>query len=105
MKKYIAVVDKKATAKNKGFEFHILDAKNLKEAILEANAYVDDEAYLVDICEKVGKIRRFNRYSEVDYESILRNRGCGWDEPDSYSEVWTMERYTDFETYHLTISR
>lgn len=83
MKKYIAVVDKKATAKNKGFEFHILDAKNLKEAILEANIYVDSEAYLVDICEKVGKIRRFNHYSEV----------------------WTMERYTEFEYYHLTFER
>lgn len=55
--------------------------------------------------EKVGKIRRFTHYSEVDYSSILRNRGYGWDEPDGYSEVWTMERYAEFETYHLTINR
>lgn len=82
MTKYIAIVDYKANTR-KGFEHVELAAQNLLDAMNEAETLFDEEIYLVDIAEKVGKTEKVDGHKETKFTEILRNRGNGWHRCDS----------------------
>lgn len=95
MTKYIAVIDYKSTVKN-GFDHIPLVAKNLLDAMTEAETLLTDDVYLVDIAEKSGKIEKVDGCKETKFTEILRNRGNGWHRCDSThgegSVTWKMIR-------------
>lgn len=80
-KKFIAVIDPKA-AISTYFVYKELNAKNLIEAISEANKYMDENVYLIDLYEKQAGGDK----EKVFYKPVLRNRGSGWniEEQESY---------------------
>lgn len=82
VKKYIAVIDPKV-ASNPAFAFKELSAKNLIEAMSEANKLIDDSVYLIDIYEKQAGGNK----EKVFYKAVVRNRGCGWDVAERDSNI------------------
>ena len=82
MTKYIAIIDYKASLK-KGFDHITLAAKNLLDAMNEAEKLLTDDVYLVDIAEKSGKTEKVDGCKVTPFTEILRNRGSGWHRCDA----------------------
>ena len=72
-KKYIAVIDPKVEI-SQHFEYKELSAKHLAEAMSEANELFTDDVYLIDVYMK----QPGGDKEKVLYQSILTNRGHGW---------------------------
>lgn len=104
MKKYIAVVDFKASVKS-GFEHVELNAKTVLEAMDEAFKLKTEEVYLVKIAEKVGKTEKREGAKRTNYKEILCCRSNGWhpctEENSESSSVWQRAEYVGFVDYEL----
>lgn len=77
MTKYIVVIDWKAKT-GKTFDHIKLTAKNIVDAMNEAESYVNQDVYMVFIAEKISKVAKVGNVKEVTYKEILANRGYGW---------------------------
>lgn len=91
-KKYIVVIDPKTTVCN-GFCYKELTAKNVVDAMREAEQLIDETVYLIDIYEKQAGGDK----EKVPYKHILRNRTHGWktDELSSYNTLVFWYKYAD----------
>ena len=79
--KYIIYIDYKAdyTANGgKDSEFIKAEAKNLLDAIAEADALYNENVYLIRIMEKDGKAAKENGCTAQLYKAILCKRSAGW---------------------------
>ena len=90
--KYVLYIDYKAdyTAQgNKSEEYITMEAKDLLEAIEEADKKFDKETmYLVRIMEKTGDVKKMDSgWKSQRYTAILCNRFNGWHRnTEEYSE-------------------
>ena len=75
--KYVLYIDFKASGR-KPLSYRDLKAKDLYEAIEEADTYFGEDIYLLKICEKYGRTRREGaRFT--NYKAILCKRSVsGW---------------------------
>lgn len=77
MTKYIAVIDWNART-GKMFDHIELNAKNIVDAMNEAENYINEDVYMIFIAEKTGKVTKVDDCKEVLYKEILANRKNGW---------------------------
>lgn len=95
MKKYIAVIDPKAHCYN-GFKFRELEAKDIFEAMNEAENLMDETTYLVRIAEKTGKAVKTEGVSKTCFAEVLTNRGNGWHVTDQKhgesAAIWAQNK-------------
>lgn len=93
MTMYIAIIDYKATEKS-GFDHIALESKNLVSAMAEAEKYMNDNVYMVEITEKSGKSQKISDYKETLFVEVLTNRGNGWhpcdDDHCESPSIWKM---------------
>lgn len=77
--KFTVMIDYKAGIKN-GFDYMQLEAKNLIDAIAEADSLWTDSIYLMKIMQKVSKIETecFGQVKNEKYEAVLCRRSYGW---------------------------
>ena len=72
--KYILYIDYKANS-GKSYEYRAMTAKNLIEAITEADEIHNPETmYLIRIMEKIGKVEKENNYKVQYYKAIMCKR-------------------------------
>lgn len=78
--KYIIYIDYKSSYKPMYSEYKPLTAKNIKEAIIEADAMHDvDIMYLIRIMEKTGKVEKVESDVKAQtYEAIMEKRSTKW---------------------------
>ena len=95
--KYALYIDYKATTVQP-FSFRDMKAKDLYEAIEEAEKYFDEGIYLLKICEKYSKTVRNVGAKTTDYSAILCKRSVsGWHINNSeYSENNVMLRRWEY---------
>lgn len=78
---YALYIDYRSEAM-KSYEYMTLMAKNLEEAIEEAEARLHLESepiYLARIMKKVGKVeKQEDGWKATRFEAILCKRSCGW---------------------------
>lgn len=100
--KYILYVDYRANYKPMFSEYKPLEAKNIKEAIIKADAmYNADTVYLIRIMEKTGKIEKVESDIKVQtYTAIMEKRSTKWvamDETQTYNGRHQVKHfYTKF---------
>lgn len=82
--KYILYIDYRASYKPMFSEYKPLEAKNIKDAIIEADAmYNTDTMYLIRIMEKTGKVERVESDIKAQtYTAIMEKRSTKWAEMD-----------------------
>ena len=84
--KYALYIDYRATEK-KGYEYIKMNAKNILEAIEEAEkVYNPETMYLIRIMEKSGKIERVNSHETHQLYTALeckRSHAGGWHRNDT----------------------
>lgn len=78
--KYILYIDYRVSCKPLTFEYRTMNAKNLAEAIIEADAIHDQETmYLIKIMEKRGKVEKVDSDVKAQtYTAILEKRSTKW---------------------------
>lgn len=91
---FMIVVDNKAEYKgNAPFDYEMMEAKTVIEAMTEAEDYIDNATYLVKILQKTGEVDPEGL--GIIYSAILCNRTNGWHTND------TKHSETEFEaTYN-----
>lgn len=55
-----------------------LEAKSLIEAMSEAEDWMNEDVYMIHLCEKTGKTD-----TAIRYKAVLANRGHGWHGQDN----------------------
>lgn len=88
--KYVLYIDYRASYKPMYSEYKPLEAKNIKEAIIEADAmYNADTMYLIRIMEKTGKVEKVESDIRAQiYTAIMEKRSTKWaamDEEQTYN--------------------
>lgn len=88
--KYVLYIDYRASHKPMYSEYKPLEAKNIKEAIIEADAMHNPETmYLIRIMEKTGKIEKVESDVKAQtYIAIMEKRSTKWaaiDEEQTYN--------------------
>lgn len=88
--KYVLYIDYRASYKPMYSEYKPLEAKNIKEAIIEADAMHNaDTMYLVRIMEKTGKVEKVESDIKFQtYTAIMEKRSTKWaamDEEQTYN--------------------
>lgn len=93
--KYILLVDFKSSPR---LEYKDLYAKDLYDAIEEADTYFGEDIYLLKICEKYSKTVRNEGAKTTNYRAILCKRSVsGWHINNSENgENHVMIRRWDF---------
>lgn len=78
--KYVIYIDYKSSYKPMYSEYKPLTAKNIKEAIIEADTMHDaDTMYLIRIMQKVGKVEKVESDVKAQtYEAIMEKRSTKW---------------------------
>ena len=78
--KYVLYIDYRASYKPMTCEYRTMNAKNIAEAIIEADAVHDSETmYLVRIMEKSGKVEKVESDIKAQsYEAIMEKRSTKW---------------------------
>ena len=80
--KYTLYIDYKASVASwkdtNSYKYISMDAKNLEEAIAEADSLWNDSIYLMRIMKKEGKIGRADGAKFETYKAILCRRSYGW---------------------------
>ena len=107
MKKYLISKDFKASVKS-GFEFTLIEAATLAEAMIEADImWNDDDTYMMHIFAKSGKTKRVERGVKAEtYEAIIARRSHGWHpNTEAYSESkFTVQRmFTSYSEWYNVI--
>lgn len=88
--KYILYIDYRVEYKPMTSEYRPLEAKNIKDAILEADAIHDlNTMYLIRIMEKTGKVEKVESDVKAQtYTAIIEKRSTKWaamDEKQTYN--------------------
>lgn len=100
--KYILYIDYQASYKPMTCEYHALNAKNIADAIIEADALHDSKTmYLIRIMEKRGKVEKVESDVKVHtYTAIMEKRSTKWAavETDHNVRHFVMKNYDWFET-------
>ena len=81
MKKYIIYIDYKAIYKVNGgesYKYISAKAKNLLEAIAEADALYNENVYLIRIMESDIKPAKVGKYRMQTFHAVLARRCAGW---------------------------
>lgn len=87
--KYVLYIDYRANYKPMYSECKPLEAKNIKEAIIEADAmYNADTMYLIRIMEKTGKVEKVESDIRAQiYTTIMEKRSIKWVAMDRQHQV------------------
>ena len=106
--KFIIYTDYMSEAK-KSYEYLPMIAKNLEEAIEEADRAIaenNEPIYLTRIMKKVGKVTKEENYKREDFEAVLCRRSYGWHRntaENGENEHRAKRCYSkDFEWYECT---
>ena len=103
MTKYIVIIDYKASYKS-GFDFVEMNAKNIIDAMEEANEIDMENVYMISIAEKEGKMVKDNECKKVNYRVKLDKRSSRWNKTD-YNTVWqkveVKNRYCEYTDYKV----
>ena len=107
---YILVIDWKAEKRkpySDPFTYKLLSAKNIFEAMNEAEKKIDDTVYLVKLLQKTSKIDNEEQPDEslgIIYSAVLCNRKNGWHTNDydhgegrfeaTYNPTWNYSPIT-----------
>lgn len=101
-KNYVLYIDYSASYKPMTCEYRALNAKNIAEAIIEADANHNPETmYLIRIMEKNGKVEKVDRDVKAQtYTAIMEKRSTKWAASErDHSVQHLMTKYSDwFET-------
>lgn len=97
MKKYIIYIDYKANYKAYGgesYKYINAKAKNLLEAIAEADALYNENVYLIRIMESDTKPAKVGEYRAQTFQAVLARRCAGWHRNSSefYESVHMVTR-------------
>lgn len=78
--KYVLYIDYRAEYKPMTSEYKPLEAKNIKDAIIEADAIHDiNTMYLIRIMEKTGKVEKVESDVKAQtYTAIIEKRSTKW---------------------------
>lgn len=78
--KYVLYIDYRASYKPMTFEYRPMNAKNIAEAIIQADAVHDPETmYLIQIMEKSGKVEKVESDIKAQsYKAIMEKRSTKW---------------------------
>lgn len=77
--KFALYIDYKTKNNQSRYEYKVLEAKTLEEAIAEAENEWNDTIYLAQIMKKVGKIEKVeSNIKQETFEAILCKRSNGW---------------------------
>lgn len=78
--KYVLYIDYNASYKRMTWEYRAMTAKNIAEAIIEADAiYNQDTMYLIRIMEKRGKLEKVaSDVKAQTYTAIMEKRSTKW---------------------------
>lgn len=78
--KYVLYIDYNASYKRMTWEYRAMTAKNIAEAIIEADAiYNQDTMYLIRIMEKRGKLEKVaSNVKAQTYTAIMEKRSTKW---------------------------
>nr|DAI54385.1 MAG TPA: hypothetical protein [Caudoviricetes sp.] len=78
--KYVLYIDYSASYKPMTYEYRAMNAKNIKDAILEADAIHDTNTmYLIRIMEKTGKVEKVESDVKAQtYTAIIEKRSTKW---------------------------
>lgn len=87
--KYVLYIDYRASYKPMYSEYKPLEAKNIKEAIIEADAMHNaDTMYLIRIMEKTGKVEKVESDIKAQiYTAIMEKRSTKWAAMDRQHQV------------------
>lgn len=100
--KYIFYIDYNASYKRMTWEYRAMTAKNIAEAIIEADAiYNQDTMYLIRIMEKRGKLEKVASNVKAQlYTAIMEKRSTRWLAMENNHDVkHFMSKFADwFET-------
>lgn len=100
--KYILYIDYNASYKRMTWEYRVITAKNIAEAIIEADAiYNEDTMYLIRIMEKRGKLEKVASNVKAQlYTAIMEKRSTRWLAMENNHDVkHFMSKFADwFET-------
>ena len=91
-KQYVLYIDYRAEYKPCTCEYRELEAKNMAEAIVEAdNIHDADTMYLVRIMEKSGKVEKVESNVKAQtYKAIMEKRSTKW---ANIERVHCVKRY------------
>lgn len=102
MTKYVLYIDYQASYKPMTCEYQALSAKNIAEAIIEADARYDSNTmYLIRIMEKRGKVEKVESGVKAQtYISIMEKRSTKWAAAETEHNVrhFVMKNCDWFET-------
>lgn len=78
--KYVIYIDYRASYKHMYSEYKPLAAKNIKDAIIEADAMHDPETmYLIRIMEKTGRVEKVESDVKAQtYTAVMEKRSTKW---------------------------
>ena len=78
--KYVLYIDYQASYKPMTCEYRPMNAKNIAEAIIEADAFHNPKTmYLIRIMEKRGKVEKVERDIKAQsYDAIMEKRSTKW---------------------------
>lgn len=100
--KYVLYIDYSASYKPMTCEYRALNAKNIAEAIIEADAIHDQKTmYLIRIMEKRGKVEKIESDVKAQtYTAFMEKRSTKWAAAETnHSVQHRMTKYSDwFET-------
>ena len=97
--KYILYIDYRASYTPRATEYKPMSAKNIKEAILEADeAFNPKTMYLIKIMEKIGKIQKVERDVKAqEFVAILEKRSIKWTNPErNHTTKHFMTKFCDW---------
>lgn len=82
--KYVIYIDYNASYRPMYSEYRPLEARNIKEAIIEADAMHDiNTMYLIRIMERAGKAEKVEKGVKAQtYTAILEKRSTKWTDMD-----------------------
>lgn len=88
-KQYVLYIDYRVEYKPLSYEYRVLDAENMAEAIVEADKIHNvDTMYLVRLMEKSGKVEKVESNVKVQtYKAIIEKRSTKWASMETSHEV------------------
>ena len=99
--KHILYIDYKASKGNyRGWDYVMLDAKHLADAMAEAEKYMNDNVYLMRVMRQDGKAERIGSATETRFKAIIERRSGGWNICGVCDHVakWVRMRFRDGST-------
>lgn len=97
--KYILYIDYRTFSEFQASEYRTMNAKNLAEAIVEADAIHDQKTmYIIKIMEKRGKVEKVESDVKAQtYTAILEKRSAKWAAAERcHSAKHIMAKFADW---------